>query len=330
LLARLARGVTSRGVIPTGLRGVGKTVLLNRFRDMAEAKDFSVLFIEATESGRFSEDLAHELRSVLYRLSSGDAAANAVNRALRVLKSFSVTLGTEGLRFGLDIDPERGIADSGDLDRDLADLLEHVGRAAQAASTSIVIAIDEIQYLDEREFGALIMAMHRISQRQLPVALLATGLPQVAGLAGAAKSYAERLFTFPRIDALGAEDARVAIAEPAARLGVSFDEDALGDLVTVTQGYPYFIQEWTYRVWNAAPASPITRADVAGIHELTIQRLERASFACASIGSPTLKRTTFARWPTASRRYDRVRSRSRWIERRVRLGRRATISSRKA
>lgn len=278
VLARIARGNPSRSVIPLGLRGVGKTVLLNRFREMAEARGFVVPFIEATEGDRFSENLALELRSTLYRLSSREAALNAVNSALRVLKSFSVTLGSEGLRFGLDIDPERGVADSGNLDRDLADLIEHAGRAAAAAGTAIVIAIDEIQYLDEREFSALIMAMHRISQRRLPVVLLATGLPQVAGLAGAAKSYAERLFTFPRLGALSPEDTRIAIAEPAARLDVTFTDGALNDLIGITHSYPYFIQEWTYRVWNAATQSPITSDDVAGIRDLTISRLDESFF----------------------------------------------------
>jgi hypothetical protein len=155
--------------------------------------------------------------------------------------------------------------------------MEHAGRAAAAAGTAIVIALDEIQYLDEREFSALIMAMHRVSQRQLPVVLLATGLPQVAGLAGAAKSYAERLFTFPRLGALSPEDTRVAIAEPAARLDVTFSEGALNDLIAITHGYPYFIQEWTYRVWNAATQSPITGDDVAGIRDLTISRFAKGT-----------------------------------------------------
>lgn len=170
---------------------------------------------------------------------------------------------------GLDIDPEQGTADSGDLESDLADLFLAIGEAAQDRGRAVAVIIDEIQYLDETEMSALIMAMHRLSQRQSPMTLIAAGLPQLVGLAGRSKSYAERLFQYPAVGPLAVDDARDALRDPLSRQGVAITDTALDALVKVTRGYPYFIQEWGYQVWNAAAASPI---DIDAVQRATTAR----------------------------------------------------------
>lgn len=210
----------------------------------------------------------------MFKLDRNKQIGHAAKLALRILKSFSVTFGGEGVKLGVDINAELGSADSGDLASDLRDLLVAVGKAAREAGTAVLLAIDEVQYLNETEFSALIVAIHRISQLQLPLVLIATGLPQVPGLAGDAKSYEERLFEFSIIGALGNTDAREAIANPARDLGVEYTDDALAELISVTEGYPNFIQEWAYRAWNQATSSPITVEDVRAIKGLAIQKLD--------------------------------------------------------
>jgi len=249
--------------MPIGLRGVGKTVLLNRFREIAEQEGLKVGMIEAPESGNFPSLLAARLRRVLYELSSG-AVTSAVTKALRVLKTFTYQL-PDGTRLSIDLEALRGFADSGHLPDDLGDLLVAVGEAAASRHSGVFIAVDEVQYLTDLELAALITAIHRTTQVDLPIVLVGAGLPQLPGLAGDAKSYAERLFDFPEIGSLGRDDARAAIAIPAAAAQVTFTDGALDQIVAAAHGYPYFLQEWGYHVWNAAAQSPITEKDVANV-----------------------------------------------------------------
>jgi hypothetical protein len=199
---------------------------------------------------------------------------------MMVLRSFANTVKVKigEVEVGLDIDPQKGTADSGDLDSDLSDLFEAVGQAARARGIAVAIIIDELQYIREEEFSALIMAMHRVSQKQLPLVLVGAGLPQLVGLAGKAKSYAERLFDYPVVDALSSDDAARALQEPARREGVAFNSDALKLIVTMTKGYPYFLQEWGYHSWNTASKSPITVADVHAASEVAIASLDKSFF----------------------------------------------------
>jgi hypothetical protein len=278
MLGRLKRGSYAKSLIPTGLRGVGKTVLLNRFADEAEKLSFHTTIIEATDEGLLADHLIGKLRSILFKLDRSKQVGHAAKLALRILKSFSVTFGSEGAKVGIDVDAELGEADSGNLASDLSDLLVAVARAAKEAGTAVLVAIDEVQYLNDAEFSALIVAIHRISQLQLPLAVIATGLPQVPGLAGDAKSYAERLFEFPIVGALNDADAREAIANPARDLGVEYTDDALTEMISVTEGYPYFIQEWAYRAWNQAKSSPITIDDVRTIKDIAIRKLDESFF----------------------------------------------------
>jgi hypothetical protein len=259
-LRRALTGRPGKSLMAIGLRGVGKTVLLNRFQEIARDRGLRIAFIEASESGDFKRLLVTRLRSVLLELDQGPVS-RAVKRALGILKSFTYTL-PDGTSVSLDVDAVAGSADSGVLSEDMSDLLTALGEAAHDRNSGVLIAIDEVQYLDATELAAIISAIHRTVQLSLPVILVGAGLPQLPGLAGTAKSYAERLFDFPRIGSLEADDARTVLSQPAAEQDVTFTDEGLDELVHITHGYPYFLQEWGYHVWNAAPRSPITLEDV--------------------------------------------------------------------
>jgi hypothetical protein len=262
--------------MPVGLRGVGKTVLLNRFAELAEQTEYSVVFIEATDTGELATVLAVRLRKVLLELDRG-AVSRKVAKALRVLKSFTLQLPA-GSSIQLDPEPLLGEADSGRLDDDLTDVLVAVGEAASDRSRGLLIAVDEVQYLSEEELSALIVAIHRSTQLNLPLVVVGAGLPQLPGLAGEARSYSERLFEFPEIGSLNELDARAALEIPANQASVSFAPEALDQLVRVSQGYPYFLQEWGYHVWNHAVASPIPSEDVRAVQPLVLAALGRDFF----------------------------------------------------
>ena len=259
-LRRTLAGRPGKSVMPIGLRGVGKTVLLNRFHKMAQDEGLTVGFIEAPESGDFKRLLATRLRSTLLALDDGPVS-RAVKRALGTLKSFTYNL-PDGGAISLNVDAIAGSADSGVLAEDTTDLLVAIGEAAKDRQTGLLLAIDEVQYLAAEELAALISAIHRTVQLSLPVILIGAGLPQLPGLAGNAKSYAERLFDFPHVGSLDDPDARAVLVLPAEAQGVAFTDEALDMLLDLTQGYPYFLQEWGYHVWNASPKSPITLDDV--------------------------------------------------------------------
>lgn len=273
---RALSGQPGKSLVPIGLRGVGKTVLLNRFREIAEQEGFVVAAIEAPETGDFGMLLTVWLRKVLMRIDRS-GGTQAVLRAMGVLKAFCLNL-PDGASISLNVAAITGEADSGLLAEDLTDLLVAVGEAARSKKTGVLLAIDEVQYLSAEEFGALITAIHRTSQLNLPVVLVGAGLPQLPGLAGDAKSYAERLFDFPVMADLKPEDAREALSIPAAEKGVEFGEDALDLVLKEAGGYPYFLQEWGSHVWNQAAASPITAADVAAVRPLVMEQLDRNFF----------------------------------------------------
>lgn len=255
-------------------------MLLNEMERQAEAEHYQTIFFEAHEDKTLAELLAPQLRSLLYRLDRLAGAKEKVRRGLAVLRSFvsTVKLSVGDVPVGIDIEPERGSADSGDLEVDLPELLAVVAEAAADKNVAVAILIDEIQYFHEKELSALIMGMHRMQQRQLPLVLIAAGLPILPRLAGDSKSYAERLFQFPLIGALSAEEAARAIREPLADEGVAIDEDAVAEILDLTQGYPYFIQEWGYQAWNHAGESPITREVVREATAGTIPRLDENFF----------------------------------------------------
>lgn len=256
--AKAARSFKS--FIFIGLRGVGKTVLLNEVQQIAEEEQCTTLHVEAHDGKSLAELLVPGLRRLLLSLNSVANATEATRRALRVLRSFvsSIKVKVGDIDVGIGLPAEKGSADSGDLEADLTELLVAVGNAAASKHVTVVVTIDELQYLNTIELSALIMAVHRVAQKSLPVLIVGAGLPQLVGQMGDSKSYAERLFNFPKIGPLKSEDATAALAEPALREGVRYQPAALAEIIKVTEGYPYFLQEWGFHAWNAAQRSPIT------------------------------------------------------------------------
>ncbi|HEV7242229.1 MAG TPA: ATP-binding protein [Thermoanaerobaculia bacterium] len=280
LLGRVQAGRPEKSLLLTGLRGVGKTVLLNEIERIAEASGYRTISVEAHEDKPLGPLLAPYLRALLFDLDRMAGTADKVKRGLAVLRSFlgAIKVTMNDVTIGLDIDPEKGSADSGDLQIDLPNLFVAIGEAAHDRGVAVALLIDEIQYFDREELGALIMAMHRMQQRQLPIVLLGAGLPVLPALAGEAKSYAERLFSFPNVGALSEADAAKALQDPAQAAGAVFEAPALTEVFRMTRGYPYFLQEWGYQAWNKAPASPITLAIIEEATASVIPRLDQNFF----------------------------------------------------
>ena len=279
-LERTKIGRASKSLLMVGLRGVGKTVFLDRVRENAEGNGTCTLRIEAPEGRSLPSILAPQLRVALLKLSNREAAKELAQRALRGLAGFVSALKVKynDIEVGLDFQPEPGLADNGDLELDLQELLEAVGEAAKSDGTCVGIFADELQYVNEDELAALITALHRTSQRQLPVVMMGAGLPQVRGRMGRAKSYAERLFEFPEIGPLTSDDAKLAIAKPAEAEGVEIEPAALDAIVSRTQCYPYFLQEWGKQVWDVAVKSPISTSDVKIASDLAAAALDESFF----------------------------------------------------
>jgi GTPase SAR1 family protein len=296
-LERVRRGLPAKSILMVGLRGVGKTVLLDRMREDAEQSGLQTLRIEAPESRSLPALLAPQLRQSLLRLSRNEAARELATRALRGLAGFARALKIkfQDIEVGLDFEPELGLADNGDLEHDLQALLEVVGAAAQKAQTAFVLFVDELQYVEESQLAALITALHRTAQRRLPVVLVGAGLPQLRGQMGRAKSYAERLFDFPEIGPLPPAAAKRAIDKPVREQDADIDEDALEEIVERTHGYPYFLQEWGKHAWDVADAPPITRHDV-----------ERASVSAIAALDESFFRVRFDRLTPGEKRYLRA------------------------
>jgi hypothetical protein len=280
LLGRIKEKRPEKSILLTGLRGVGKTVLLNEIERAAEGLGYRTVALEAHEDKSLAALLVPPLRKLLFDLDRIAGAGDKAKRGLAVLKGFmngvKVTMG--GIEIGVDIEPEKGAADSGDLESDLPNLFMAVAEASEERGAFVALLIDELQYFNPKELSALIMAMHKMQQRQLPMVLLGAGLPILPRLAGESKSYAERLFSFPDIGALSESDAIRALYEPTRAIGVDFEKDALREIFRLTQGYPYFIQEWGYQSWNRAASSPITLQVVREATATVIQRLDQNFF----------------------------------------------------
>ena len=276
---------------------MGKTVLLRTISDKAQELAYHSIFIETPEDAPLAELLVPPLRNLLLKLDRMEGFSEVVKKGLRVLRSYlgTVKVGNDDLTLSLGVDPEVGSADSGNLDYDLPNLFIAVAEAAKARNTAVALIIDEMQYLEEKEFGALITAIHHVGQKQLPLILIGAGLPQLVGLAGRAKSYAERLFDFPKIGPLSDEDAAKALRQPVNEQGVDFTPEAINQIVTTTSGYPYFLQEWGYEVWNFSKRSPITIDDIKTVTPRVIGKLDDNFF-----------RVRFDRLTPAEKRYLRA------------------------
>ena len=279
-LHRIRSGNSAKSVLMVGLRGVGKTVLLNRLKNDAEAEGIVCVQFESPENRNLPAMLVPSLRAALLKLNRMAGAKDLVARAVKVLGSFiaAAKVKYEGMEFGFDLGTEEGVADTGDLDYDLSELFQSVGEAAQEKKTAVVIFIDELQYVPEAELAALISALHACAQKRLPVAMVGAGLPQLVGNVGRAKSYAERLFDFPVIGALPDEAATEALQRPVELHQVAFEKDAIEEILKQTQGYPYFLQEWGSMCWSVATTHVITKEDAVTATDLAILQLDTSFF----------------------------------------------------
>ena len=278
-LDRIRAGRAARSLILYGLRGVGKTVLLNKMKVEADAQGFSTAWIEAPENRSLPAMLGPVLRGTLLKLDRIKSTRDSAKRALRALAGFAKLKVTYGdVAFGIDLQPEAGLADSGDLDTDLGELLVAVGEAAKDRGTALVLFVDELQYVKEDQLASLISALHGANQRQLPVTMVAAGLPQVLAQSGRAKSYAERLFEFVPVDRLDDASAIEALVGPALREQVRYEDTALAEILEQSQGYPYFLQEWGKHCWNCAGMSPITGDDAMAATEAALAELDASFF----------------------------------------------------
>jgi hypothetical protein len=280
LLGRVRARRPEKSLLLTGLRGVGKTVLLNEIDRMAQDTGYRTILVEAHEGKSLAVLLAPHLRRLLFDLDRIAGVGNKVRRGIAVLKSFvgAIKITVGAIDIGLDIEPELGTADSGDLEVDLPSLFMAVGEAAQERGAAVTILIDEIQYFSSSELSALIMAMHKMQQRQLPLVLIGAGLPILPGLMGESKSYAERLFSFPDIGPLPETDAIKALQDPVLEAGEAFEPAALHEIFRLTKGYPYFLQEWGYQAWNQAAVSPISLEVVVKTNDIVSRRLDKNFF----------------------------------------------------
>lgn len=279
-LDRIRGRKPDRSLILYGLCGVGKTVLLNRIRSDADEHGFVTVKIESPEGKSLPALLIPALRAALIRLDRGQALRAGLERAKRALAGFA---GAFKLKFAdvevaIDFEPQPGLADSGDLEVDLTDLVVSLGEAAAESGTAFVIFIDELQYVEEAQLASLISALHEASQKVLPITLVGAGLPQLLGKAGRAKSYAERLFEYLPVDRLDRPAATAALAIPVRNEGAEFSPEALDEIIAQTRGYPYFLQEWGKHSWALAEASPIRHADARAATRRALAELDASFF----------------------------------------------------
>ncbi len=277
---RAMNGKSARSIMLLGLRGTGKTVLLNEIGRNAEEAGLLVSRVESPEGERLARLLYPEMRKVMRSLSGVEAAKSMAMRGLKGLRNFASVFNIEvaGVSIGVEAEDEPGLADSGDLQYDLPDLFVLIGKAAKAAGRGWLLLIDEVQYLSESDLRALIVSLHRMAQDGMPVLLVGAGLPQIARLAGEAKSYAERLFLFPAVGPLDPSSAAQAVEKPIVEEEASIGPDALTAIVDRTRGYPFFLQEWASVVWNNAEGPNITLSDVEESYAETLALLDDGFF----------------------------------------------------
>jgi len=280
LLQRLENGYAEKSMIITGLRGVGKTVLLDVFREKAEERNWATVEWEVEKTTSLESKIATQTRRALLQIAPKARWTDRAKRAAAVLKSFTITFNPDGaVTAGLNVEALAGVGDSGALSEDLSDLFVALGEAARERETGVIFLLDEIQYLASRELEALITALHKCARRSLPITLVGAGLPQIPRLAGEARSYSERLFEFPTIGSLALDShARDALTLPAQELEVEFQEEAVDFVVEYTQGYPYFLQEYGKLLWDEASDSPITDGDAAQVMPLVEAKLDESFF----------------------------------------------------
>ena len=268
VLERIARGRPERSLVLTGLRGVGKTVLLNALRSQAIGRLWGTGKIEARPDQSIRRPLASALHMAVRELTPRHRDPEQVDRFLGVLKAFAMRSVPEGGRLrdrwqpGIDVAAATGRADTGDIEVDLVELLVDAAGVARDVGVGIALFVDEMQDIPAADVSALCAACHELSQQGLPLVVVGAGLPHLPAVLSASKSYSERLFRYVRIDKLDRTAADLALVAPAAEEGVAYDNAALAALYEVTEGYPYFVQAYGKVTWDNAPRSPVSRDDV--------------------------------------------------------------------
>lgn len=277
-MQRIIAGRHSRSQMLLGLRGVGKTVLLNEIQNIAEEEGLRTAKIEAPENKKFLEKLVPQIRKLVLEIDRAAKVRAQVNEVLGALRNFVSVFKVKVGEAEISVEPTRGVADSGDLSTDLTDLLMLTARAAKAAKSAVALLIDEVQYLTTDELSALIVALHEVAQKNLPLTVFGAGLPQLATLATEAKSYAERLFEYPEVGPLNKTASAEALREPVEAAGASWEAAALARVVKITEGYPFFLQEWGYQAWNASPTKTIPATIIPEVTKAAIARLDKNFF----------------------------------------------------
>ena len=280
LFGRIKQKRSEKNIILTGIRGVGKTVLLNEIERLAKKNGHQTIFIEAQENQELIRLISPLIRKLLFDLNRTSGASEISNNSLAVLHRFIEGVKVKENEQILEgtVEPKKKPDENGELEANLSSLLVAIGEVAEILQSLVAILIDEIQYFSQPELSSLIIAMHKIQQLQLPVVLIAAGLPTMPGLAGESKTYSERLFRFPNIGALSKEDAEKALRVPAQTMGVSFEQGALDEIFRLTKGYPYFLQEWAYHVWNRSTENIITLQTVQDSTSSVISSLDENFF----------------------------------------------------
>lgn len=278
LLGRTLLQRHEKSMMLTGLRGVGKTVLLNQIEREAKYQGYKTILVEIEEGQSLAQIVASALRNVLYELNLLAGAGDKVRRGLMILRNFIGAIKLSYGDYGIDLEPLPGMADTGNIEIDLPELFLAVAEAAREHGTGIALLLDEMQLLSSKDLSALILTMHRLQQKQAPFVLIGAGIPTLPRLAGEAKSYAERLFAYPNIGRLSREESARALSEPVEKEGVRFSESALELVYQHTMGYPYFLQEWGYQIWNQAKGPLLSKEDVLAASDIVIRRLDKNFF----------------------------------------------------
>lgn len=278
ILQAINYGYSARSVVYYGLRGVGKTVLLNYIENLADEMDLPSEYMEIAERDRsFQYQMALHIYKLINRLSLLKNIESHIKKALSILKAFTIKYGCDDI--SIEVNPANGISDTGNLANDMTELFLALGVIAQKQNKGVVLFIDEIQYIKDDEFEALMEAIHRTNQKNYPIVIFSAGLPKIAKIAGDVKSYAERLFDFIEIDSLNNEEAKLALIEPAKRFQINYTDEAINKIIEITQGYPYFLQEYGKWVWECKKEESIIDIKIVNkAYDKFEQSLDKAFF----------------------------------------------------
>lgn len=278
ILQAINYGYSARSVVYYGLRGVGKTVLLNYIENLADEMELPSEYMEIAERDRsFQYQMALHIYKLINRLSLLKNIESHIKKALSILKAFTIKYGCDDI--SIEVNPANGISDTGNLANDMTELFLALGVIAQKQNKGVVLFIDEIQYIKDDEFEALMEAIHRTNQKNYPIVIFSAGLPKIAKIAGDVKSYAERLFDFIEIDSLNNEEAKLALIEPAKRFQIKYTDEAVNKIIEITQGYPYFLQEYGKWVWECKKEESIIDIKIVNkAYDKFEQSLDKAFF----------------------------------------------------